>query len=187
VGIVLNGDVYRGPHMAAGEFGEMVVADSPGGGSPGRPGCLEALAANPALCDRYAEFSDSPRRLRSGDTSGRVRTICHLAMQGEPAAREAIASISRYLGIGIANLVWGFNPDVIIIDGAITDAWPLVLAGVMEQLPGRELPNFRNLIIRSCGLGADAPLTGALLLPFGPLFATGERAVTSTLVRPPDQ
>jgi hypothetical protein len=46
MGIVLDGKLYRGPHRAAGEFGQMVVADSPGSGSEDRVGCLESLAAN---------------------------------------------------------------------------------------------------------------------------------------------
>jgi predicted NBD/HSP70 family sugar kinase len=171
-GILLDGQLYRGPRRAAGEFGQMVVADSPGAGAHDRAGCLESLAANPAIVARYAALCND-RRSRAGETESRVRTICHLAMEGDEAAITAIRESMRYLGIGIANLVWGLDMDVILIDGAITEAWPLVHSALQEQFPGREYPNFRDLILRPCALGQDASIVGALTLPFLRLFATG--------------
>ena len=172
VGVLLDGKLYRGPHRAAGEFGQMVVADSPGSGAHDRPGCLESLASNPAITARYAALAND-RKSRAGETESRVRTICHLAMQGDPAAAQAVRESMRYLGIGIANLDWGLDADVVLIDGAITEAWPLVLSALQEQFPGREYPNFRDLILRPCALGQDASIVGALTLPFMRLFATG--------------
>lgn len=174
VAIVLDGELYRGRHMAAGEFGQMVVASSAGGReTQGRD--LESLGSNLALCERYDRLTESSRRLRSGETAARARAMCHAAMQGESAAREALADCCRHLGVGIANLAWILDPDMVIVDGAITGAWQLVLATIMEQLSARELPHLRDLIIRPGALGADAALTGAILLPFRPLFTTGER------------
>jgi len=173
VGIMLDGKLYRGPHRSAGEFGQMVIADSPGGGAQDRPGCLELLAANPAVVARYTSLSKD-KKTRSGETESRLRTICHLAMDGDPAAVQAIREGMRYLGIGIANMIWGLNADVILIDGAITQAWPLVSTAVQEQFPaGREFPNFRDLILRPGALGQDADTVGALTLPFVRLFASG--------------
>lgn len=176
VGIMLDGKLYRGPHRSAGEFGQMVIADSPGGGAQDRTGCLELLAANPAVVARYTSLSND-RKNRSGETESRLRTICHLAMDGDPAAVQAIRESMRYLGIGIANMIWGLDADVILIDGAITQAWPLVLTAIQEQFPaGREFPNFRDLILRPGALGQDADTVGALTLPFVRLFASGSAA-----------
>jgi predicted NBD/HSP70 family sugar kinase len=177
VGIVLDGKLYRGPHRAAGEYGQMVVADSPGSGGQDRPGCLESLAANTAILARYAALTNE-RKNKSGETDSRVRTICHLAMEGDEAAREAIRECMRFLGIGLANAIWGLDADVVVIDGSITEAWPLVISAIQEQFPaGREFPNFRDLVLRPCALGQDAGVVGALTLPFVRLFATGVRPV----------
>jgi glucokinase len=109
-----------------------------------------------------------------GETESRVRTIGHLALEGDRAAVQTIRHSMRFLGIGIANVVWGLDPDVVVIDGAITEAWPLVSEAIQEQFPaGREFPHFRNLILRPCALGQDAGIIGALTLPFVRLFATG--------------
>jgi predicted NBD/HSP70 family sugar kinase len=101
-------------------------------------------------------------------------------MQGDAAAQSAIRECMRYLGIGLANVVWGLNADVIVLDGCITDAWPLVSAAIQEQFPaGPEFRNFRDLIVRPCALGHDAEVVGASTLPFVHLFATGDPAVRS--------
>jgi len=176
VGIVLGGQLYRGPHNAAGEFGQMVIADSPGDGRQDRPGCLESLASNPALCDRYAELSGNPRK--SGEeTTSRARQICYLALEGDQFASQAVAEVSRYLGIGIANAVWGLDADMVVIDGVLTEAWPLVSKGIRNQFPAdRELQNFNHLDLRPCFFRGDASLLGAVALPFAHIFNTGQRA-----------
>ena len=81
----------------------------------------------------------------------------------------------RYLGIGIASVIWCLNADVVILDGAITDAWPIVIDAIREQFPsGEELRHFHNLILRPCELGKDAGIVGALALPFVNIFEMGE-------------
>ncbi len=179
MGMVLEGRLHRGPHNAAGEFGQMVIADSPGDGRQDRPGCLESLASNTAICDRYAELSGAGRK--SGEeTASRTRQICHLAVQGDPYARQALLEASRYLGIGIANAVWGLNADMVVIDGVITEAWPLVSESIRKQFPPeRELENFNHLVLRPCVFRGDGSLLGALALPFAHIFSTGQRAATA--------
>jgi predicted NBD/HSP70 family sugar kinase len=174
MGLVVNGELYRGPRRAAGEFGQMVVADSPGAGAHDRPGSLEQLSANLSIASRYEERSQNSKLAR-GDLEGRVRSICHQAMHGDSHAQLAIKEAMRYLGIGIANAVWTLDPDVILIDGAVTEAWPIVMRAIQEQFPGDHgIPNFRDLILRPCALGRDSGVIGALALPFVSIFATGQ-------------
>ncbi len=174
MGIVLDGKIYRGTHRSAGEIGQMVVADSPGSGAQDRPGCLESLAAHPAILARFNELTHESRSM-TGETESRIRKLCHLAQQGNAAAIDSIRGCMRYLGIGIANVIWCLNADVVIIDGAITDAWPLVFDIIREQFPsGEEFRHFHNLILRPCELGQDAGIVGALTLPFVNIFEMGE-------------
>jgi predicted NBD/HSP70 family sugar kinase len=177
MGIVLEGRLHRGPHNAAGEFGQMVIGESPGDGRQDRPGCLESLASNTAICDRYAELSGTGRR--SGEeTTSRARQICYLAAQGDPSAAQALLDASRYLGIGIANAVWGLNADMVIIDGVITEAWPMVSEAIRKQFPpDRELKNFSQLVLRPCVFHGDGSLLGAVALPFAHIFTTGQRGI----------
>jgi predicted NBD/HSP70 family sugar kinase len=176
MGIVLQGHLHRGPHNAAGEFGQMVIGESPGEGRQDRPGCLESLASNTAICRRYAELSGATPR--SGEeTASRARQVCHLALRGDPAARQALLEGCRHLGIGIANAVWGLDADMVIIDGVITEAWPLVAETIRSQFPvDRELKNFSQLVLRPCAFHGDGSLLGAVALPFAHIFSTGQRA-----------
>jgi predicted NBD/HSP70 family sugar kinase len=173
MGLVVNGELYRGPHRAAGELGQMVVADSPGTGAHDRTGSLEQLAANSAIASRYAQLSGDSKFMR-GDMEEKVRSICHRAMQGDVHALSAVQEAMRYLGIAMANAVWTLDPDVILVDGAVTEAWPIAARGIQDQFPiDYGIPNFRDLILRPCALGRDSGVVGALALPFVSLFATG--------------
>lgn len=173
IGIVLDGKLYYGPRDAAGEFGQMVIADNNDVEQHDRAGCLEKLASSTALCERYATITNS--RTSSGDSRARVRKICQLAMAGDKAAREALAQTCRYLGIGLANVIWGLDADAVVIDGPINEAWPLVSPLIREQFPKREdIRTFRQLVLRPSSLAGEATMMGAATLPFHSLFNSGE-------------
>jgi len=172
MGILFDGHLYAGPHMAAGEFGQMVIESVPGKERHDRPGCLEKLISNPVLCQRYAEASGNKRQASSGDTSARVRRIAELAAAHDPIASNIIAGVSRSLGIGISNMVWALDADAIVVDAAITEAWREVEPILRQQLPNeRELPDKHHRLIRPSVFGGDAALIGAATLPLAMVFA----------------
>jgi glucokinase len=101
-------------------------------------------------------------------------------MQGEAEAEATVREAMRYLGIGVANAVWALDPDVVLVHGAVTEAWPLVMRAIQEQFPkDQEIPHFRDLILRPCALGQDSGIIGAMALPFVSLFATGHTSSLS--------
>lgn len=173
MGIVLDGELHYGPRMAAGEFGQMVIANSPSQARYDRPGCLESLASNPALCERYAALTGERRSSGSGDTFARVRRIVQAALGGDAAARESLMETARCLGVGISNVVWGLDADVVVIDGAIADAWQLIQPVIREQLPDGESLAGLHVLLRPSALAGSATLIGAAALPFNTIFATG--------------
>src|SRR5215472_8910117 len=149
IGIVLDGRIHYGPRMAGGEFGQMVIVASDSPERYDRPGCLEKLASNLALCDRYAELSNTKSFAGSGNVTARVRMICHRAMNGEGVAQSAIQETSKYLGIGISNVVWGLDADTVIIQSGITEAWPLVAPVILDQFPeSNQTITRQNLVLR---------------------------------------
>jgi predicted NBD/HSP70 family sugar kinase len=79
---------------------------------------------------------------------------------------------ARCLGIGISNVVWGLDADVVVIDGAVTDAWHLIEPVIREQLDNESLAE-NDVLLRPSAFGGDAALIGAATLPFTTLFATG--------------
>ena len=177
MGVVFEGKLYHGPHMAAGEFGQMVIEISPSEERHDRPGCMERLVSNPAICNRYSVFSGARRQSNAGDTSARVRRIAGWAAGGDAQARQTLDETSRYLGIGISNLVWGLDADTVVIDAAITEAWGLVEPVLRRQLPdNRELWGSRNLVVRPSAFGGEAALIGAATLPLSMIFAKSSPA-----------
>ena len=171
--IVLDGKVHRGPHMAAGEIGQMVIADQGGPERHNRPGSLEALASDSASCERYNNLIGAKSRSSNPSSCAQqMRQICQLAMEGDPHARATVTATARCLGIGIANTVWALDADAVVIDGILTEAWPLVSAAIRDQFPeGPLFPNFRNLVLRPSALGGQAAVIGAITLPLAPIFS----------------
>jgi predicted NBD/HSP70 family sugar kinase len=177
VSMMLEGELFYGQHMAAGEFGQMVIDDQEGSARHDRPGCLEKLANDTAICERYRSQNGTGRAAAGGDVTTRAKQICHLALSGDQAAVKALKETARYLGVGISNIVWGLDPDAVIIDGTLTEAWPLVDTVIRDQFAdGREFLNFRNLLLRPSALEGRAAITGAAALSFRSLFAKAQHA-----------
>lgn len=172
MGIVLDGKLYYGPRMAAGEFGQMVIAMAEAAERHDRPGCLERLASNPAMCERYSALLGE-RRSASGDTSARVRRIVQSA-DNNAAARKTLIETARCLGVGISNAVWGLDIDVVVIDGAITGAWHIIEPVLRDQMPDSDTLAGLKVILRPSTLGGEAALIGAATLPLTTIFSTGE-------------
>ena len=176
-GIVLDGTLYSGTGFGAGEFGQMVIADNGGDVRRNREGCLENLASIKALCQRYAALTDKRAFSSSKDLHASVRKLCQLALGGDKVAIQAFAETCRYLGIGLANMAWGLNPDAVVIDSPMNEAWQLVVTTIRSQFPTeKEIVNFRHLTMLPSSLGGEATITGAGTLAFQNLFACGEEA-----------
>ena len=179
IGLVFDGRLYYGPHHAAGEFGQMVIVDSNDAEQLNRPGCLEKLASTTALCERYAALTKTRPPSAFAGGRARARKICRLAQAGDEAALEAVKQTCRYLGTGLANVIWGLNADAVVLDSPINGAWPLIAPLIQDQFPhGKEVVNFRKLTLRPSSLGDEASLIGAATLPFQSLFTSGESART---------
>jgi Transcriptional regulator/sugar kinase len=175
IGIVLDGKLYYGPRDAAGEFGQMVIADSDDAEQLDRAGCLEKLASSTALCEHYAALTGTRALPGASDSRARVRRICQLALGGDEAALGALVKTCRYLGIGLANVIWGLNADAVVLDAPINEAWPVVGPLIRNQFPkGEDIVTFRNLVLRPSSLGGEATIIGAATLPFRRLFTSGE-------------
>ena len=164
-GIIFDGQVYRGVRGAAGEFGHMIVgSNAPVLCSCGNDDCWEAFASERAAIARYMKL----KRASSAPDFG---TLIDRALAGEQEAEIALTETSRYLGIGISNLVVGFSPEAVIVGGAITRAWSLIekdLTEKIERSVRRGVPSAR--ILRST-LNGDPTLIGALSLVLTTKFA----------------
>jgi glucokinase len=171
-GIVVGGQLYRGWTGAAGEIGHMVVnADGPPchGHCPNY-GCLEVMASGTALV-RYVSLAVSRRpdtALGRALEEGRELTgplVTELASEGDPVACEALAAIGRNLGIGLANIVNIFNPEVIVIGGGVIGAGELLLEPAREEMRARALAPNRDVVrVEAARFGPEAGMVGAAIM-----------------------
>jgi glucokinase len=173
-GLILRGAPYRGALGAAAELGHVVIEfDGPPchGNCPNR-GCLEALASGTALAREALRIAqDRPdsglgRALADGrELAGPL--VTELAHDGDPAALEAIELVGRRLGVGIANYVNIFNPEVVVVGGGVIAAGELLLAPAREEMLVRALPPSRDEVrVVAASFGVEAGMIGAAALAF---------------------
>jgi predicted NBD/HSP70 family sugar kinase len=128
-GLMLNHQLVRGSTGMAGEFGHITIVEDGLACRCGNRGCLEVYASNSAAV-RYYTQSSAARYNRAGTrTTEQTPTfddVLRLAEQNDPKALEAIDQLAHYLGIGIALIVTGLAPDVIVVVGEITRFWDRV-------------------------------------------------------------
>jgi len=124
VGLLLNGQLVHGSHCMAGEFGHVTVEDD---GPPchcGKNGCWERYASNAAAVRFYTGEPGDPAA--SALPAPGFDDLIRRAEGGEVRATAALERMARYLGLGLAALATGLAPELIVVIGEVTRAWPLV-------------------------------------------------------------
>ncbi|HEY8882869.1 MAG TPA: ROK family glucokinase [Dermatophilaceae bacterium] len=170
-GILINGEVQRGRFGIAGEFGHMQIV--PGGHrcECGNRGCWEQYASGNALVREARSLFSANSPIASdlfdraegvpGNLTGPL--ITQAARDGDPTARELLAEIGNWLGLGIANLAAVFDPGMFVIGGGMSAAGDLLLASAREtfkrQLTGRGYRPEARIV--AAVLGNEAGLIGA--------------------------
>jgi len=117
VGMILNGQLVRGTSGLAGEFGHVAIDENGPKCGCGNRGCWEVFASNSAAVRYYNEMVRGKHSVKT------YREILTMARQGDPRAEKALERMAEYLGRGIAMLVTGLAPDVIVIVGDVTYVW----------------------------------------------------------------
>lgn len=126
-GLILNHQLVQGSTGTAGEFGHAALVQDGLECSCGNRGCWEMYASNLAAIRYYSQAGSSRgRRSTTLDKTISFEHLLRLAQQGDGKAVEALEQMAKYLGRGIAPLVSGLAPDMIVIVGEVTRAWEKV-------------------------------------------------------------
>jgi predicted NBD/HSP70 family sugar kinase len=129
VGMIMNGQLVQGSTGVAGEFGHVSLVPEGPQCRCGNRGCWEVLASNAAAARYYAQ-SSTVRKGEVGSKSDMAKVpfgdILRLVEQGDAKACKTLDQMARYLGEGIAMLVTGLAPDVLVVVGEVTRAWDRV-------------------------------------------------------------
>lgn len=157
-GIVLNNQIWQGADGMAGELGHMTVIPDGRLCGCGNNGCLEMYASARGIVQSYHER----KHATASFTEVTSELVYELARKGEADALAVMQGMGSMLGIGIANLINIFNPEMIVIGGGVKDAWPLFIDATRAEIRKRafEVPAARTRIVES-KLGDDAGMVGA--------------------------
>ena len=170
-GIAIDGQLLRGAHNNAGEFGHVALTMDGPRCSCGQRGCWEAYVSVRATVARYLG-SDPSWPASASPSATTVATIIARARKGEARALETLSETGYYLGRGLATIVKAVEPRRIYMGGEITDAWDLVLPSVrramQEQGLTKEAAESEILVV---ALGEHPRLRGAAALVTSPAFA----------------
>lgn len=158
-GIVFHGEIYRGVDGSHPELGHQVIDPSGPLCSCGFRGCWESLAAGPAMAAWLVANApaDYPHRKEATGEG-----ICELARQDDALARRAVEREAYYLGIGLANLINLFTPDMIVLSGSVMKSATLFLDGIRTVIcRGCRFVPYEKTELALASLGEDANLIGA--------------------------
>jgi len=176
-GIILGGRLWRGSHGLAGEVGHMAVR--PGGPlcTCGNRGCLEALAAGPAIARRAREAlaaggggsrtAPTALALAGGDAAAiAAEHVFRAARQGDAAAAQVVAAACEDLGLGIAMLASIVDPARVILGGGVAKAGEQLLVPVRAAFARHAPPNLagRVAIVQAAALDEGGLLGAAALV-----------------------
>lgn len=150
-GLILNHQLVQGATGTAGEFGHAALVQDGLECSCGNRGCWEMYASNSAAVRYYSQAS-SPSRGRRSATLEKTISFDHLlrlAEQRDGKAVEALRQMANYLGRGIAPIVSGLAPDMIVIVGEVTRAWHQVGPIIKETVRQHSFTRAETQIVPS--------------------------------------
>ena len=167
-GIVINGELYAGAIGTAGEIGHMTIDDNGPQCNCGNKGCWETLASGSALAREAKSqiqkgVSTSILGYAGGDVQKVTAEIIRTAAEHDDTlAKELIARTSYYLGIGFANIINLFNPELIIIGGGLSNMGDMLLKPAYEVAGKRAfIEPYRTVRFVLAELGVNSGVIGA--------------------------
>jgi glucokinase len=170
-GIVINGALYRGSSLSAGEVGHATINEHGPSCNCGNYGCMETYVGNAAI------VKHALRRLRNNKKSLMYelaqrktsnitpKIISEAANRGDAVAKDILQETGQHIGVGLSTIVNILNPERIIIGGGVAEAGKILFDAIRMTVQKRAMrvPAQTVSIVKS-KLGQDAGLIGAAAL-----------------------
>ena len=168
-GVISHGVLLSGARGTGGELGHITVQPTGPRCGCGNRGCLEALASGTAIGHRAQQLADEKPDSALGRLTARRalvgEDVLELARAGNEDCLGVLREAGTWLGIGLADFVNLFDPEVIAIGGGVSEAGDLILDPARRELWLRSNSPSRDLVeIREATLGAKSGMLGAAAL-----------------------
>lgn len=163
-GLILDGKLFRGAQLAAGEIGHTSIDYRGLKGPYGNLGCLESYVGNRQISER-ARAAYAAASLTPPSENCSPRDLDAAARGGCAVARQLWLEIGTELGAALANLVWILNPDAIVIGGGVANAGDSLFPHIKSSIRSRcsDIVT-NNLRVVPAALGNDAGAIGCAAL-----------------------
>lgn len=172
-GIVLDGRIYHGSTGSAGEGGHVSIDYRGPLCSCGKRGCIEVLAAGPAIAaqartklaaeaSRHSAILD----LAKGDMAAVTSELVGQAYAaGDPLAREILLDTVEVLTPWLGNIVDLLDPDVLVMGGGVAAMLKPFFDDIKQRLPSWCVnPRAAEIPLLMAHYGADAGIAGGAAL-----------------------
>ncbi len=169
--LIADGRLMLGSGEGFAEVGHMTVAPTGRLCGCGNQGCWEAMAGRDAIIERAWRALQSGRPSVLGDLTGFDHTkitpalVAKAAQDGDLLAKEVLEETGTWVGLGVANLIQLYNPEVFIIGGGIAQAGDLLFSTIQRTVNWRARMVPANTVkIVPAALGDDAGIFGGAVL-----------------------
>jgi glucokinase-like ROK family protein len=170
-GILIGGRLFRGSNGYGGEVGHMTIQPDGDLCGCGKRGCWETLVGPRAIVRRVRKtletgaVSQISQMVNGNLKAITFETVIEAAQAGDTVALAALDEVAVNLGIGVANLVNIFNPQMIVLGGALNLASSYLLPAMQNAVCQNALkPACQGLSFTGSAHGTDACVMGTIAL-----------------------
>lgn len=167
MGIIINGQLYRGHQGTAGELGHTTVDPDGPLCRCGKKGCIEAFVGNNAILREAEAAAEKDEWKPNNPADVTIEAVILAAREGAPCLRNIFAQAGRVLAIGLSNLIRIFNPTKIIISGKGVNAGDLLFDSMYKTIPqyiSSRTNGDTEIVIKSWNQHAYARGSGTVVL-----------------------
>ena len=139
--LILNGQLYRGAQLGAGEVGHLSIDYQGLRGPYGNLGCLEEYVGNSQIAARAAQLYQSAGIEKTAAECSPLE-LDRAARAGDKTAQGLWNALGVELGAALSSVVWVLNPDTIVIGGGVAKAGDLLFEPIRQTIRERTIEVF---------------------------------------------
>jgi len=126
-GVVAHGKPLRGLNWLGGEIGHVPLMGNVKQCVCGNHGCAETLGSATALVKRFKELA------RDHSLNVTAKTLAEKAAHGDALAKQVFNEVGTSLGLLVAIICNILDPDVVVIGGGMSKAYPLFMSALKKK------------------------------------------------------
>lgn len=171
VGIIVDGKIYHGESGTPGELGHMSINFKGPKCKCGNRGCLEGYCTEDEIKRQIS------RLMANKDTNVFYQPIhdfddiISAYHHGNPVVCHVVNNVGEILGVGLANLIYLYDPGIIIIGGRLSKFGNSFLEAIKNSVKSHTYPFFHDKVdFKLSSTENDPVLMGAAAIAFDELL-----------------